>query len=355
MPSSIKPFWIIAAVIAYALPWAYALKAPGKVPASVVSVAEFFPRADGSSDDTPAFQAAFAEAARRRVPLHIPQGVYAVSAPLAVQSGMIIRADGAEIRHLTHQGALLKAENAHDWLLQGPLTLKGNGSNTGEAETGLLIAGARHYAVDKLTVRDFAGSGIEIESGLLNWEQRGDHGQFAFVSLLNNGTGLKINDSIGAEYNLFSVVSFSGNATAASIAGGSNIISVANVVDNANGIELVGGSNHGHGVINAANINHNKGFNVKASDVANGYSLNACHIYGDSESEGIIRLSNSQGISITSSALDAALVIDGGRHNSLSGSYVAGKWFAVSADRPDLLMVDHLFSAEKELAIGERP
>ena len=84
-----------------------------------------------------------------------------------------------------------------------------------------------------------------------------------------------------AEYNLFTLMSFSGNDTAIKAIAGNNVITTSNIVDNAEGVLLGKGLNDGHGIISAVNINHNHGFNVKADHVTNGYTFNGCHIYGD--------------------------------------------------------------------------
>lgn len=318
---------------------------------NTINVLDYGAVGDGITDDTSAFTKAFAEAAQRNLPLTVPKRSYVISQPLAISSGMILRFDGAELKHTKKDGALLSAIYANDWVIQGPVTLTGsrNAAHPEGTETGLFISGCSHYIVDKVTVQHFAGTGIEIDAGALSWDKRGDHGQFAFVSFINNHLGLKINEGIGAEYNLFTLLSFSGNEVATSIAGGSNIISVANIVDNDNGVLLQGGANHGKGIVNAANINHNKGFNVKAAEVTNGYGFNSCNIYGDGVTQGIIQLTDSKGIHVVGGVLDAAIISDGGAFNSISNSYIAGTLFNVSGTSISAILTQNLYSQYQTL------
>ncbi|MBX6314767.1 MAG: hypothetical protein IRY99_17900 [Isosphaeraceae bacterium] len=333
----------VAAAILYAGPLIYLDRAvheahfvavsrsrPGEI-----SVLDYGAKADGVTDDGPAFEAAFSDAWRHDVTLAIPRGTYLVNRELEIHSGMIIRSEGATLKHTDGRISILSAVSADGWVLEGPLTLVGTRDDASPqgAENGLSIAAGSHFIVDKLTVTRFRGSGIRITSGRRPKSAargRGNHGQFAFVSLIGNNVGLEIEDGTGAEYNLFTLLSFSDNGVATRIAAGNTIVSTANVVDNMNGVDLVGGTNDGHGIFSAANINHNAGFNIRSVGVSNGFTFNACHVRADSPSHGTIELSGSYGIHVSGGDVDARILDEGGGTNLVADNFIAGPVFGVS-------------------------
>lgn len=326
--SRIRLSTAIVAVVLYAAPLAYMrwsireahFDAASHHRRSEITVLDYGAKADGITDDGAAFELALADASRHGAALEIPKGMYLVNRQLEIQSGMVIRSEGATILHTDSSIAILSAVSAEGWVLQGPLTLVGTRTAPRQAapETGLLISGGSHFAVDKLTVTKFKGWGIRIESGKPSKQAapgRGNHGQFAFVSFIDNSTGLQIADGTGAEYNLFTLLSFSGNDQATNLAAGNTIITASNVVDNDRGVQLSKGSNHGHGIFSAVNINHNKSVNIEADKQLNGYTFNACHVYGDSPTQGVIRLTNSNGMQFSGGTIGAAIINDGGGVN----------------------------------------
>lgn len=267
-----------------------------------LNVLNYGAKCDGVTDDSTAFNEAIEDGAKESAPVIVPKRTCKITKPIVIKSGTMIEARGATLLHGVGQGPLLTAVSVDDWVLEGPLTLVGTrkGANEEGDETGLLISGANRFIVDKLTVRDFKGTGIELSGGKPSRAARGDRGKLAFISAINNHLGMAILDGkkYSAEYNLFTMMSFSGNDTALKVVAGNNIISSANFVDNGNGILLTDGLNHGHGIVSAVNINHNRGFNVKAERVTKGYTFNGCHIYGDSETAGTVTLEESKDINL---------------------------------------------------------
>lgn len=273
-----------------------------------LNVLDYGAACDGVTDDSSAFNSAMEDAASMAVSLVIPGRTCLINSQLVIRSGTVMRAEGAVLKHGRGSGRLLAAISADDWVINGPLTLVGNRSDhlhEGD-ETGLFVSGANRYMVDKLTVRNFAGTGIEITGGKPSRAGQGDAGKFAFISLINNHIGLSLlpEKKYSAEYNLFTLVSFSGNDVAARIVSGNNIISAANIVGNTNGLLLESGLNHGHGIMNAVNINHNSGYDIKADGVTQGYTFTGCHAYG---ANGHIVLENSKDIDFSGCVLDPPL------------------------------------------------
>lgn len=273
----------------------------------VINAARFGAKGDGLADDTSALTQAFDAARKHSGVLIIPKGVYLVGGQLGVGSGMIIKSDGAVLVHTKPSGVLLSASSADDWSLEGPLTLAGTRKAKGAqgTEVGMLISGCNRFIVEKLTVRDFSGKGLLLDGGHPSRAARGDSGKFAFVSLINNGLGLELaaDTKYSAEYNLFTLISFSGNDVAARIVAGNNVISTSNLVDNTGGVQLAAGLNHGHGIISSSNINHNVDFNIRANGVTNGFTFDGDHAYG-----GPVILEQSNGIEFPGSVVESQIV-----------------------------------------------
>lgn len=312
-------------------------------------------KADGVTDDAAAFELALADATRHGAALEIPKGIYLVNRQLEIESGMVIRSEGATIRHTDSRINVFSAVSADGWVLQGPLTLVGTrtAANQSDSETGLLISGGSHFIVDKLTVTKFRGSGIRIQTGKPARRAapgRGNHGQFAFVSFIDNSTGLQIDDGTGAEYNLFTLLSFSGNDQASNLAAGNTVITTSNIVDNDRGVQLSNGSNHGHGIFSAVNINHNKSVNIDAEKQLNGYTFNACHVYGDSPAQGVVRLTNSNGIHFSGGTIGATIVNDGGGMNVVFDNFSPEQApLAIRGNNPNAAKTGLIFDDDRML------
>lgn len=274
----------------------------------ILNVLDYGAVCDGVTDDSDAFNAAFEDAAARRVSIMIPGRTCIINSRLMIHDNLVIRSEGATLKHGRGSGEILAAISADDWVINGPLTLAGTRTNVSREgdETGLLISGANRFMVDKLTVRDFKGTGIRLTGGKPSRAARGDRGKFAFITFINNHVGLSLEaeKKYAAEYNLFTLMSFSGNDVAAHIVAGNNIISTSNIVDNTNGILLSGGTNHGHGIMSAVNVNHSRGYNLKADNITNGYTFDGCHIYGDMP--GSVLLGQSTGVDFTGCIVDPA-------------------------------------------------
>jgi hypothetical protein len=277
----------------------------------VLNVLDYGAVCDGEADDSHAINEAIDDGFRHNVSVYIPKRICRVVNPIVLRTGTVIRSDGATLLHGGDTGTLMHAISADDWVIDGPLTLVGTRIQQGQTgdESGFVISGANRYIVNQLTVRDFKGTAIEITGGKPSRAARGDRGKFAFISIINNHLGLAITDGrkYSAEYNLFSLMTFSGNDTAIQIVAGNNVISTSNIVDNGNGLLLSKGLNDGHGIVSAVNINHNHGFNVKADHVSNGYSFNGCHIYADTNATGSVAMIESKGIEFSGCVIEPPL------------------------------------------------
>lgn len=290
-----------------------------------INVLDYGAVGDGITDDSDAFANAFADAAAYGNDIFIPKKTYLVNETLDITSGMVIRSAGATLKHTTPKSPIFSAVKADDWVIDGPLTLLGTRTNANEenSEQGLFISGANRYIVDKLTIRGFAGVGINVTAGKPTRAARGDRGKFSSISFYNNHIGLKLESGkkYSAEYNLFSLMSFSGNDIAMDIGTGNNIISTSNIVDNGNGIDITPAKNGGHGILDAVNISHNRGFNLRADTIPQGFSIMGAHMYGDATSGGI-DIKNSKDFYFTGGVIDAPLQNDAS--SLLCGNAVAG-------------------------------
>ncbi len=361
----VRYHWLLAGTVTYLGPlvfmWQHFEKQQRTAPftrPSFANVLDYGAEGNDFSDDSSAFQAAFDDAVKENLAVYIPKKTYVIAKSLSIPSGLVIRSDGAELKQAGGNQPLLSAQNVDNWVINGPMTLTGNRSDNNKTGNGkgLWIGGGNHYIVDKLTVQNFTGKGIQIESGERNGLERGNHGQFAFVTFINNSIGLQIGAdgnapiNTGAEYNLFTLLSFSSNDTAVVTSTGNNVISTTNIVDNKNGIQLMSGSNNGHGIFNATNINHNVGFNIQSDAVDNGYTFNGCHIYGDSAKDGIVHLTHSKGIHITGGTLDAAVINDVDGTNMISDMFITGDSYSVSGTASQSVRTQNLFIVDQDKA-----
>ena len=159
---------------------------------------------------------------------------------------------------------------------------------------------------------------------------------------------MQLDEGTGAEYNLFTLLSFSGNDSATNISSGNNIVTTSNIVDNENGVFMSNGSNHGHGIFSAVNINHNRGSNIDADGLVNGYTFSACHVYGDSSTTGLVRLRRSNGIHFSGGTIGATVVDDGGGVNVLFDNYSPEQTpFGITGNNAGALKEDLIFDIDR--------
>jgi hypothetical protein len=295
-----------------------------------INVLDYGAKGDGVTDDSAAFAKAFADAQTYGNDIVIPKKTYLVNATLSIADGMLIRANKAVIRHTRADRPVFLAQSVDDWVLEGPLTLIGtrrSPQDTG-SEEGITIIGANRFIVDKVTMRDFSGAGMSVSGGKTSrGEGRGDRGKFSMLAFNNNRLGLRIasDKRYVTEYHLFTLLSFTANDTAVEIGSGNNIISTSNIVDNANGIDIVPATNGAHGIINAANINHNRGYSLRAANIPEGYSIVGSHIYGD-PGAGAIDIAGSRDFHFTGGVIDAPLKGDSAPcGNALAGVALIGR------------------------------
>lgn len=260
---------------------------------SYIDVLNYGAVGDGVIDDTNAFRSAIEDAEKYSLPLYIPIKTFLISDPLYIHSGIAIYSHGATLIHDDVSGPIISATGIDNWSIEG-LILKGALHQVNQQETGIFISGSTHYSLQHITIRDFHGYGINIESGKASQfaRNRGDHGQFSNISLINNNIGMNIGSGTNSEYSILTMMSFSSNRLGLSIEAGNVIMTASNIVDNDSGLQLSNGVNHGKGIFNAVNITHNRDFNIKIDNQENGYTFTGCHIFGG----GPIILNHSTGI-----------------------------------------------------------
>lgn len=259
----------------------------------------------------------------------IPRGRYLVSDVVDILDGQTWRSEGATLFHADDSKTILRANGKADWTIEGRMTLEGLLTTAAvSAECGLRITDGKRYRVEGLTAKLFKGKGIWLD-GTSAGTYRGDRGQFTDCAAHECTVGLQLDAGAGAEYNTFANFTASGNITAALIGAGNNTFVGGNIVDNKTGVNLVAGPNHGHGMFVGTNINHNTSENIRATGVLNGYTFNACHIYGNGTSTGVIWFEGSRGITITDGIIDCWIYNDlgtGSGANHIVGNYFPGDY-----------------------------
>lgn len=212
---------------------------------------------------------------------------YVFNGEFQIKPGQVIRLNGATLTHTDNTKRFFTAIGVNGWSLLGPGTVQGTLSTMGTAaEKGLYVEGCNRYRVNKITAQLFLNSAFHIAPGVYA-PVRSDQGQWSDCSAFESIIGLQIDAGTGAEYNIFTGFKAAGNITGAQIAAGNTSIIGGDFTDNVQtGVLLLGGSNNGHGMLVGLNVNHNPLFNLKAVGVSNGFTIQACHFYGDSGQNG---------------------------------------------------------------------
>lgn len=261
---------------------------------------------------------------------------YVMNGEITIKANQVWRFNGARIRHTDPTKTMFSASQISGFALLGPVVLQGTLTEQGTAaEKGIFISGCSRYHLDKVTAQLFLGIGIHIAPG--NYQRyKSDQGRFSDCSAHECMTGLQIDVGTGAEYNLFSNFSAAGNIAGARIGAGNTTIMGGNFSENTYAMFLSGGSNNGHGIMCGVNFNHNNYENLRTDGVTNGFTFSACHFYGDSTSNGVIRMINgSTDVAFDNCVIDSTIIHDTAGTNratnckrylnfGVSGSNVAG-------------------------------
>lgn len=264
-------------------------------------------RLPSDPDDTNAFllAAAYQE-------IELSNRTYVMNGQINVKAGQTWRLNGATIQHTDPSKVMFSAVGVDGWSIEGPGLLLGTLTTRGSAaETGIYVSGCNRYRVRGVTARCFLGYGFHIAPGTAAGF-KGDQGQWSDCSVLESMVGLLIENGSGAEYNVFTNFNAVGNIIGIQCYAGNITIIGGNVTENADyGIVLGAGSNNGHGIFSGLNINHNPGYSIKADGITNGFTFDACHIYGDNPGSGWIWLANgSQDVAFHGCVIDTKIQHD---------------------------------------------
>jgi len=267
----------------------------------------------GTTDVTAKLQAAIAA----HPTILFPRGKYLVSGNnvLDVAAGSAWLMEGAEFLHTTSTQTTIRANTVDDWGILGEFKITGSGSTSGSA-AGLSVLSCNRWRVENPTFNTVRGYGFYIEGGSASGSLRGDQGVILNPVCLSTYIGGNIETTAGAEYNTIIAPMITGCTTGMVVKGGNNTVVGGNIVDNTDGISLAAGGNHGHGMFQGVNINHNTQYNVRALNVTNGYDFNDCHLYGNGSGSGAIYLSNCKGIVFNGGHLDCWIYNDSGANSS---------------------------------------
>ena len=288
---------------------------------------------DGATDDAAAIQAAFNSASCAI----LPPGTGVIGSKVSIPASLSINSIGCKLKTASAI-TMLEASGVDDWSITGALTLEGQGdgsaSGTTSAEILLSWSDCRRFVVDNVTCINTGGIGFK-GAGAAGGTQRSEGGKLSNVSAYYCQTGWDLDAGTTNEFCSIS------NGNAGNCYYGARI-TVGNlswvggaIVDCEGNLELTAGANSLHGNMVGVSINHAASWNVKATDVVNGFYLTACNFYGDGGTTGRIELNNSQGIVINGGFWDAPLQMNTGSGTAtgkcaINNMVVAGTRAAIS-------------------------
>lgn len=267
---------------------------------------------------------------------YVIDGAYSVGSSLIVQNATKGEMRGATLTALSNTFDLLTGVGKSKFSMTGDLEIVGIDKTT-SIHKGINFFDCFDYDMScNPDVSEFETGifcdGTTIAASLLDGH-RGRQGRWTNPTSHNNQIGIQTLRR--AEYTLWSSPQVTQNTAVGWInsAGNTNVGGAGNIQDNQNGVLLQedGTTNANHGMFTGINMNHNIGYNLRCEDVSFGHSFSGCHIYGDSDSAGVIELIRSSGINITDGIIDAKIIVDGDVTPSPS---VAG-WNRISGNQID--------------------
>lgn len=254
------------------------------------------------------------------------QKSYLMNAAITLKEGQVWNLNGAVIYHTDDTKPMFTATGLSTGGLIGPGTLKGTLTTSAgpwNGEKGVVLNGCNGYRAHALDTRLFMGQGFHIIPGTFAGF-KADQNRITDCGAFECQSGLQIDNGSGAEYNGIMGFNAVGNITGTQIGAGNNVFTGGNIVQNRDGVVLLGGGNNGHGMFTGTNINHNGRYNIFADDVGYGYTFTGCHIYGDSPTQGLIKLQNgTTDILIHGGVVDARIENDSGTNRVVNNKTYA--------------------------------
>jgi len=283
---------------------------------------------DFGADPTGAVESNFALLAAQSTGLTVvvPAGLYLLGDTFNFGSGETWIFEGGTFVHSDETQPMFMAAAISELTLLGNLKCKG--LLTSQADTGesaIVFDGVNRCYAQRISATCFKGSAVKF-TGSSTGTYRGDTLKIDSLAVHESKRGLEVVAGSGAEYCVIGSIEAVGNITAAVIGAGNTRILGGNVVDNVNGIDLIAGANHGHGGLHGVNVNHNSGFNLRATNVTLGFTIDGCHFYGDSAAAGKVILQNCAGITISDGILSAMIEVIGTQYvNVVRGNFITGQ------------------------------
>jgi hypothetical protein len=169
------------------------------------------------------------------------------------------------------------------------------GSMPDTGEIGIKIHGAENYDVSGFDLRNFRGSGVDVQDSAGGWQHIGRlHG----ISAKHCYRGFAFRDS--AEYEVVSDCWADNCVFGFLVESGNNAFSNCRARFNSIGVKVAGGTNNAHGVWTGL-LSHHNYYNLVCHDVTLGEAFVGCSFIGGQggADQGVIQMVNAKGISIT--------------------------------------------------------
>jgi len=280
---------------------------------------------DNDTDDTIAFQAAFADGPGI---VFVPPGFYRCG-DLLLPAGVTLKGAGPATVIRSNGAKKIFNQHGSDWALrdfvldgeaQGNWKLDmddpGSGWKTQKdlGYAGIFLRGCTGFEISGVVVRNFSGTGIHIEytgkSPYCRWATRGN-----IFNLVASGNHVGLRFDERAEYMNAAMLTCQGNVIGCVINAGNVKITNSNFTNNETGMIVEDKDNGSHGSISNCLLNHNR-LSLLCRNVKYGMIFGNCCFFGP------IRIENSTGVNIADGIIGSGLTIEGDGANRFAGNYI---------------------------------
>ncbi len=254
-----------------------------------------------NAQDFPNLQTALNAAAGGK--LQIPHGTYSINSALVIPSNITIGTDGPVIISSSANAPILDLTGKSNVRIEGHLILQGNGAAyngypssqvVDNGQIGIKISGADQIFIDRLEIRNIAGSGIDYQlspawQSVVQIRDFCIHDCYKGVHCWNTG-----------EYAQFSGGNINNCLFGYHVESGNNSFDSCKAVYCSIGVKLSGGANNAHGIFSGFISDHNT-YNLVCQDITLGETFSGCHFIGGQAGadQGCIQILNSKGISFS--------------------------------------------------------